>query len=531
MWAWGLARIDTPDHVEMGIDLDSFMARMSAQESVCYFHNLGFDGKFLLYWLLTHDFYLVQEKNVSMAPECFQTLISNMGKFYSIKVRFKNGKTTEFRDSYKKLPMSVAKVAVSFGMEEAKGELDYHAERPVGHILTAEEEDYLRRDVSIVAQAMAEEYDAGMTKLTVASDSMSDYKRDLGTKVFSRMFPVFSDEMDKEIRRAYRGGFTYADPRHTGHVTRGGLVLDVNSLYPYVMRTMILPYGEPRFDEGYIEPTERRPLTIFSVTFTAKLKPKHIPCIQIKGSSAFTPTEYLSEIKEPTTLMVTNIDWELYNDHYDIEVQEYGGGWSFHASDGMFDYYIDKWSEVKANTTGGKREIAKLHLNSLYGKFASNPNVTGKIPVLEDGIVKFKVGREETRAPVYTPVGVFITAYARNLTIRAAQANYNTFAYADTDSLHLLTDTIPDAIDVHPSRIGAWKLEYHFQAAYYIRPKAYMEQTPDGEFVVHIAGLPGNVAKDLTFDSMIGDGVIYGKNAPRNVPGGVVLEPTTFKLK
>ncbi|MFX3691185.1 hypothetical protein ACJBQV_10245, partial [Streptococcus suis] len=89
------------------------------------------------------------------------------------------------------------------------------------------------------------------------------------------------------------------------------------------------------------------------------------------------------------------------------------------------------------------------------------PDVTGKIPVLEDNRVKLILGDLQTREPVYTAVGVFITSYARNITVRAAQQNFDRFIYADTDSLHLLGTELPD-IDIHPTRMGAWKQESVF---------------------------------------------------------------------
>ena len=542
VWAWGYATLNEPDYVEEGTDIDSFMARIAQENSNCYFHNLKFDGRFMLDWLLKHGYrHVVSNKGIY--PGTFKTLISDMGMFYSITVRWHNGNNTEFRDSLKKIPnSSVARIAKTFNLPMSKGDIDYHAPRAIGHKLTSEESDYLHRDVSIVAHAMGQIIDSGMTKLTIASDSMAEYKRLVGGKFFTRMFPVLSEMMDAEIRRAYRGGFTFADKRFRGRRVGGGLVLDVNSLYPAMMLNRLLPYGEPEYCEGKVEATDSRPLVIFSVTFTARIKPDHIACIQIKGSSIFTATEYLEKIDEPVTLMVSNIDWALYNDHYDITVLAYGGGWRFHATQGMFDTYIDKWSQVKMASTGGRREIAKLHLNSLYGKFASNPNVTSKIPVLKDGVVKLIRGADEKRSPVYTAVGVFITSFARDFTIRAAQQSYATFAYADTDSLHLLTDTVPAAIEQHQTRIGAWKLEYMFDDAYYIRPKAYLErlapehiktvsnETPN-RFVTHIAGLPEKVASTLTFDDLTPGRILHGKLTPKAVVGGVVLKDIPFELK
>lgn len=367
VWSWGLVEIENPyyDNVEIGLDIDSFMERAAKHNSTIYFHNLKFDGGFLLDWLLKNG-YKHSTAQELRTDGTFKTLISDNGIYYSFTIRWFNGHSCEFRDSWKKIPMSVSRIATSFKLEETKGSIDYEAYRPVGHKLTPEEEDYLRKDLVIPAKALKEVLDSGMKGLTVAGDSLREYKRLTGSEHFKRLFPVLNGTVDAEIRRAYRGGFTYADDRYRGRIVGGGVVLDVNSLYPAVMKFSLIPYGEPTFTPGRVEPTDARPLTIFSVTFTAKLKPNHIPCIQIKGSSIFAATEYLTEIKEPTTLMVSNVDWALYNDHYDIDVLAYGGGWSFRAARGMFDNYIDKWSEVKAKEKGGKREIAKLHLNSLY---------------------------------------------------------------------------------------------------------------------------------------------------------------------
>lgn len=532
VWAWGLLEIDNPeyDNVVIGTSIDTFMELVEDHNATIYFHNLKFDAMFMLDWLF-HNGFKHSTADILKTPGTFKTLISDMGQFYSMTVCWFNGHNVEFRDSLKKLPMPVRRIAQAWKLETSKGDIDYHAKRDIGHTLTPEEEDYLRRDLVIPAKALNDILAAGMTKLTVASDSLAEYKRLTGSDHFKRIFPVLHDTIDSEIRRAYRGGFTYSDERFRGSLQGSGIVLDVNSLYPYIMKDRLMPYGEPEFVKGHVEPSESRPLIIFSVTFTAKLKANHIPCIQIKGSSIFSATEYLKEINEPTTIMVTNIDWQLYQEHYDIVVMAYGGGWRFHAMQGMFDNYIDKWNQVKMSETGGKREIAKLHLNSLYGKFATNPNIASKIPHMVDNIVKLKRGNDDTRPPVYTAVGVFITSFARDLTIRAAQANYSVFAYADTDSLHLLQDGVPEAIVVHPTALGAWKLEYHFDNAFYIRPKAYLERLQDGSYVNRIAGLPEAVSEALTFEDLVHGKVLHGKLNPKTVPGGVVLKDIPFELK
>lgn len=545
VWGWGLAFIESPDDVIIDQDIAQFIDFISGMDSTCYFHNLKFDGRFILDWLLNNRYQLDTSGDFDLVRGSFKCLISDMGRFYSLTVKWWNGNTTEFRDSLNKIPLPVARIATAFKLGEVKGDIDYHTYRPVGHILTDEERDYIRRDVSIVAKAMVQTLEAGMLKLTVASDSLAHYKELMG-KRFDKLFPILSHEMDAEIRRAYRGGFTYADPRFKGCLTRSGIVLDVNSLYPAVMKNELIPYGEPQYQDGKVTPDDSFPLTIFSITFTASLKPNHIPCIQIKGSSIFAATEYLTDILEPTTLMMTNVDFELYSDHYDMDILEWGGGWRFRAKRGLFDEYINKWAKIKEESVGGMREIAKLHLNSLYGKFATNPNVSSKIPVLRDGVVRLVRGADDQRDPVYTAAGVFITSHARNLTIRAAQDNYDVFAYADTDSLHLIKDSahlvgrdpktvtaeeLGIGLDVHPTRMGAWKFEYAFDKAFYIRPKAYLERHADGSYTNRIAGLPERISANLTFGDVVDGNIIEGKLTPIAVPGGIVLTDTPYMLK
>ena len=216
---------------------------------------------------------------------------------------------------------------------------------------------------------------------------------------------------------------------------------------------------------------------------------------------------------------------------YNLNILSWNGTFEFRGSHGFFDEYIDHFMEIKKNSTGGLRQIAKLHLNSLYGKFATNPDITGKHPVLEGGRVSLKLNEMEVRDPVYTPMGVFITAYARDKTIKAAQDNYDTFAYADTDSLHLVGPTTPpENLWVDPVELGAWKHESNFTHSVYIRAKQYAEEI-DGKLDVHIAGMPRNVASTLTLHDMLTGGQWDGKLIPIRVPGGTVLQtPNTPNL-
>ena len=117
-------------------------------------------------------------------------------------------------------------------------------------------------------------------------------------------------------------------------------------------------------------------------------------------------------------------------------------GYKFKGSKYLFRDYVDTWTAVKTKASiegnEGMRTIAKLLLNSLYGKMATNPVKQSRAPYLEDGVVKFRLLPEEYKEGVYLPAGAFITSYARSFTISAAQANYDRWLYSDTDSCYFL---------------------------------------------------------------------------------------------
>ena len=112
------------------------------------------------------------------------------------------------------------------------------------------------------------------------------------------------------------------------------------------------------------------------------------------------------------------------------------------------------------------RTLAKLFLNSLYGKMASSANSSFKAARLKDDVVVgFYTVKQEEKKRGYIPVGSAITSYARNFTKRAAQKNYHGvdkpgFVYADTDSIHCdLKPGQVEGIKVHNTACCCWKPE------------------------------------------------------------------------
>lgn len=548
VWAWGLCDIENPEKVEVGNTIEIFFERIKKENNpYIYFHNLKFDGEFIIYYLLKNDFEWVETNE--KRDNTFSTLISDMGLFYQIEVYFKvdkkKTKKVTFIDSLKIINQSVESMPKTFKIPENKLTLDYNKPREKGYILQPEEEAYIKNDVIIPAKALRYLFDMGLTKMTAGSNALSEYKNILTINRFRSMYKTLSYEVDKDIRRSYKGGFTYCNPAFKGKETGEGEVLDVNSLYPSVMYEKILPFGEPFFFEGEYQEDKVYPLYIQRLTCSFKIKEGKIPTIQIKHSR-FVDNEYLTDSGiEPVALTLTNIDLKLFLEQYDVWDLHYESGWKFKGMRGLFTHYIDKWIAVKneATKTGNKgmRQVAKILLNSLYGKFATSLDVQSKIPYLEDDIVRYKLGEKETKDGVYLPMGAFITAYARDKTIRTSQAikdysikkyGRDLYCYSDTDSIHTLLpiDELKQFCEIDDIKLGAWKHESHFTRAKFIRQKTYLEEI-DGEIQITCAGLPKNCYDQVTWENFKEGLKVNGKLNFHHVKGGVILVPTEFTIK
>lgn len=380
VWAFACCEIGNTDNFTYGNSLDVFMEWCANKKEnyTCYFHNLKFDGAFIVSWLMKEGFEYIEDKKYRKANS-FNTLITDMGQWYKIEVWFsvkghKVNKVT-FLDSMKILNFSVDFIASKkgFNLPQQKLEIDYKAKREVGHQLTDEEIAYIHNDVWIVATALDIMFEAGLNKMTIASDALKSFK-DMCPN-FSKLFPALSPEIDERIRPSYKGGFTYVSDKYAGKELGAGVTLDVNSLYPSRMKFCCLPVGKAEPFSGKYKEDKLFPLYMQRLECIFYLKPNKIPSIQIKNNLSFMQNEYLKDSGgEIVSLMLTKPDLELFFEQYDVEVIQWSGGYKFKQMKGMFDDYIDYWSEqkIKAKKEENKAMylISKLMLNPYTASLA-----------------------------------------------------------------------------------------------------------------------------------------------------------------
>ena len=519
-----------------------------------YYHNLKFDGKFWLYYLL-HDLKYTQayiEHNPlniewmqtdDMPKKSFKYLISKMGQWYTLTIRLDNGCYLTLKDSAKLFPFKLEQVADGFKTKHKKLSMEYKGFRYPNCPITDEEKEYIYNDVYVLKEALEIFFTDNPKKLTIGSCCLVKY-HSLMKGEWNYLFPDLREieltdkykypNAEAYVRKSYKGGWCYVVPEKANKIHYNGLTADVNSLYPSVMSGESgndYPIGVPTFWSGNFIPEQaQKPNRYFFIRIKTRfyVKKNYLPFIQIKNNLRYRGTEvletsdyydrktkkYYSEVYENgeltdtrVELTLTQTDYTLFLEHYDVVDFEILDGCYFFTANGglLFDLYINPYKEQKINSKGAKRTEAKLFLNNLYGKFATSDDSTFKVAFLkEEGTIGFYDIVAHDKPPLYIPIGSAITSYARNFTIRTAQLNYygknkRGFIYADTDSIHC--DLKPEelkGVTVHPTNFLCWKLESYWDKGIFARQKTYIEHVthsdgellPEPHYDIKCAGMP-----------------------------------------
>ena len=585
VWSAAYAQLYT-DNVCVLHSIKDFMECLFAMNEniICWFHNLRFDGSFIVDFLLRNKWKYNNAKPKDMLSNEFKALISAENRWYSLTLK-KGKKVIEFRDSVKLMPFTLAQIANAFQTKHKKLEMEYAGERYAGCEIKQDEMGYIINDVLVLKEALEIMLNEGHDKLTIGSCCMSEYKKLFHSGEFNVIFPNLKnyalqesfkyETADEYIRRSYHGGWCYLKPGMTDKNGRvgAGKTYDVNSLYPSVMHSKsgnYYPIGKPSFFKYEIpdrvwDGAHVVEGFVFFVRFKCcfQLKEGYLPTVQIKRNLLYNPTEWLetSDVKyrgkyyhelqnengEVETcrpeLVMTHIDFELFLTHYNVsEMQILDGCW-FYAQTGIFDDYINKYMEIKMNSKGAKRTEAKLFLNNLYGKLATSDDSSYRIPHLdaETNALKMELVEEHEKSVLDISKGSYVTAYARYFTITHAQQNYDAFVYADTDSIHML-DVPAVGIVEHPSALLCWKNETKWSSGYFLRQKTYAEfvRYEDGEKVtphweIKCAGMPDSCKRNFLAMHPITDfkyGLrVPGKLMPKLIPGGTLLVEKEYTLR
>lgn len=580
---WALVRMrdrsrNDSDYTEKhGYTLDEFIGNIESlflhpsTQYIVYFHNLKYDAQFMRSFL--HDL-------ETRFPDAL--LIIRKGR--PIIMRFGN---VEFRDSANKMPAgtTVLQMGDMLGLPKLESPRDGFAPGWSAD-LTDEDFQYVIRDALIVGMMMQRMHRQGHTHATASGDAWASMKaiynehhNTNGFGKWNRTFPKITLAMDQWLRPAYFGGVNIS--QHVGMISDCEITHeDVNSMYPSVMMYDPLPVGLPKSSvnpsaEGYA-------LFVMRARMKLTLREGMIPCFRFKHAAdrileGMAPTDYVIDCESWHTLTLTNIDLENFNRFYRIQILPGTVSYmAFDSSIGENREYLEHWFRQKAIAPKNsvERLAAKLMLNSAYGRFGMSGVEESSTFAWDEGVGDFVITSTEAQSddiPGYLPYALFVTAHARRRLLDCVLAvGVENVIHCDTDSV---IHKGPPSPMGHTDALGDWGIESTPHHMFEGGVKRYVEvhgsEISDLDSVtLTCAGVPQKVRDGVPSgmwielldnpDLIHTEGTELGqehyvvksewlrrllrtagrdpddmdtrKLLPKRVKGGVILQPTTFKL-
>lgn len=416
----------------------------------------------------------------------------------------KGKKDFVFCDTFNYLRLPLRVMGKKFGLD--KGKIEDFSNVDTQTLL-----EYCENDVMIIERFIVElitflrKNELGSLKYSIASTAFNAYR----AKFLDTIFYHDSDSDLVFERNSYFGGRT--DCFKLGLITGELYYLDVNSMYPYAMINSPMPTELKLTLENISleELTELRNEYYAIVECIVDIPEMKIApyCIRHENKLIF-PTG-----KFKVFLHDIDLDLALEND-YIIRILKV----NLYSKEYIFTEYVNFFYSIKSNASNQiDRELAKLFLNSLYGRFAlrkyetqtfendSNEDI-GYFPIMDDGHLKIiyrwfdlcfysTFSENTTHSNINVSIAGAVTSVARNLLYRYILiAGMENVFYTDTDSLilnHIGFSRLAKFLD--NSKLGYLKIEGMADRCMIYAPKNYIF---------------GNKTKSkgVPFDSVVSDG-------------------------
>lgn len=323
---------------------------------------------------------------------------------------------------------------------------------------------------------------------TAAGSALSDAKETVGLDKFRKLFPQGKGLPNSDMLY-YRGGLTYVGP-DDNEIVNNGLYIDINSMYPSIMRYSLLPTGYPeRIFNPVTNPDDSDVYCyIYKCHVSAKVRDNHIPCLRKLGLQPDGQT-WFKDMDCDITLTQPEMDMLFENYYvYNIDIIDC---YKYKGVKGVFKDYIDKWEEIKNNSDDSvMKKFAKIRLNSLFGKTIQS--------------------RGSSYNFSYYPYGYYILSIGRKMIIDNANKlikNGNRVLYIDTDSIQFQTNNsmkdlkdsgVIDSLEKEHKELGKFSMRFEFEKAKYLGIKQYTLKGKNGETKNAFAGLVKDSTNSLT---------------------------------
>lgn len=390
--------------------------------------------------------------------------------------------------------------------------------------------NYLKNDLEGLLEALQkissyvyDTFSLNITKyLTLPSLSLALFTSNFFPENGDEHFKVLPKIVSNDIREAYYGGISF---NKTNHILNAEYY-DVVSQYPYVMKNE-MPTGSPRFTTDKNIKNYKKVGFIFA---------NIIPTSDNKIISFRNNGEIVYPVKPFNRwIYVAEAESAL---KYGFKVNIICG-YKFEPHK-VFDSFVDYFFDIKKNTEDPvQRTIAKLILNSLYGKFGSKTptfsikltkttnlkaldsirNIefiteVGPYSVIYDyGELPDIIYKSELEEKTYMPTDDYKLSHLTSLVhlsaaISALGRIYMHPLIMDKKNPALVVNT--DSVVVQKplkknvgSELGDLKHQYKIKEAIYIYPKLYYHRTEDNQEIIKSAGIDKTQLSYTSFKNML----------------------------
>lgn len=475
-------------------------AMFARSDVIWYAHNAGeFDLKHLHPYLLEYlkargDEFKLSYRLQGITERCMGVAIQQ------------GTDTVEIRDSYCLIPVSLKTMTASFSPAYIKRDrIDSFDVRP-WEWSDPTDVEYLKYDVLGLLHSLREVSNllwqsfSVPVRWTIGSTALLALQRSWPEDVL--LWPP-GVRVEEIARQAYVGGLVF--PRDTNRITTPTIDLDVNSLYPFVMRGHDYPCGRVRGAFGKLHPDK---LGIYEVTVATPdrdLVPI-IPARLPNGRLVWPRGQFKTTLCSPT------IEWAI-SAGYTIEI---GSGVYWDDRCRPFDEFVDKVETLKTRGDPSIRMLAKMLGNSCSGKFGQHGEgrdvvyMSDRIEAFDLGYTPIRSssgippeGMYERETHFYLPhsqpqIAAFITSYAR-LYLRELMdiVGDDAILYGDTDSLFIKYSRylkVKNSLPMDPNKFGCLKAGKKITDLQIFASKSYALTRVDGTTEVKAKGIPVSLA-------------------------------------
>lgn len=444
-------------------------------------------------WFYAHagglfDIQFVWEYLINHPEKGFEIEAVFSGSSAIIVTLRKGGKVWKFLDSFWLIRSSLAKIGEWIGIkkggnQEKRKEVCKYPEEvctcdPIFFAPMSELVDYNRDDVIILYEAI-KFFErvliklGGQLEVTVASSAIGLFR-----KAFLTREIVTQNLENDTFRASYIGSRVEVFSRKCENAN----YYDINSSFPYSM-TFSVP-GNMTDIRATGFPSKGHYVARVKITVPDDMRIPPIPYRHVKERRIYFPTG-------SWTALLTKVDIELALDS-GCDIDYAGEIYCFEDFNDLSEYAIQIYELRKNAKTDGEKQVLKILLNSLYGKFGERGEKT-KVHVfpktissdwvmLRPGIWEEKIVKIVPHCHV--PIASTITARSRRFLWEYMSKSESTY-YCDTDGFAC---GINDTFDTS-NELGGLKLEKVIQEGEFLAPKLYaMKQ--DGTWDVKAKGFP-----------------------------------------